>query len=506
MGAIKLVKLNKFYGGMSDDIRQDDATKFSISKHFDIFSNPNRLTPYRQHEADITFSDTSTDITEFALQYFLTTGSTLYGLGAVNQDFLGRLRVVEKTSLPTGDWSLSGTGTQTDAGSVFHESGIIYKDYIYVLRTSPNPNKGRLFKYGALSTGARTMNLNFGSDPLTTDDTTLSRYGRSTLGKDDRCYFAYENTVASTDGSTVSDADIQVPTDYNIKVLSTWKKFLVIGCTHIDNTDSKIYLWDYVSDDIDDVIDLGIGRLKVLGNIDDVLVVITEKSGGSLSINPIAEVKLWAGGAVQVLPVNIPLKDESGFTYTVNDGEIVDSSKLYFAIDSGLGTDLTGIYVVGRNVQGRWVVTMDRRLNNTTGVNQIDAIRKVGEFWWISHTPSENTVERTNDQEVYTTAILESQKIGSSEKDHQSIALAINHVALTSGQTMVVKYRANEESSWTTIMTSSKVDSLSKEATMEIDQNRNLKNFREMQFRLESTGGAEITGFLFKYRELDSTI
>jgi hypothetical protein len=505
MGAIKLVKLNKFFGGMSDDVREDDATKFAISKHFDIFSNPNRLTPYRQHEADITFSDTSNDITEFSVNYFLTTGAKLYGLGRVNSGFSGRLRVIEK-SMPSGDWSLSGTGSQTGAGNTFHDSGIIYKDYIYVLGTSATTNKGRLKKYGALSTGARTLNQNFGTDPLTTDDSTLSRTGRSVLGKDDRAYFAYENTVCSTDGSTVADADIQVPTDYNIKVLSTWKNFLVIGCTHINNTDSKFYLWDYVSDDITDVVDLGAGILRSLGNVDDVLVAVTQQRQTDLIINPIAEVKLWGGGAVQTLPINIPLKDESGNNYNVNEGEVIDSGKLYFAIDSGAGTDLTGIYVVGKNIQGRWAVTMDRRLNNTTGVNQVSAIKKAGEFWWISHTPTDDTVERTDDSATYTTAILESQKIGSPEKDHQSIALAINHVALTSGQTVVVKYRANEESSWTTIMTSSKLNALSKEATIEIDQNKNLKNFREMQFKLESTGGAEITGFLFKYRELDSTI
>ena len=504
MGAIKLVKLNRFDGGISDDIREDNATKFSISKHFDIFSNPNRLTPYRSHEADITFSDTSSDITEFAVKYFLTDGSTLYGLGRLDSGFT-RMRVVEK-AMPTGDWSLSGTGTQDDTGTPYQTSGIIYKDYIYVVKSSANANNGRLIKYGALSTGARTIDTNFGSDPFTTDDSSLTRVGRSTLGKDDRAYFAYENTLASTDGSTVADADLQVPTDYNIKVLATWKNLLVLGCTHINSTESKLYLWDYVSDDVTDMIDLGAGKLKSLGNVDDTLVMIIEQAQTSLIINPIAEIKFWKGGAVQTLPTNISLKDEDGTTYNVNDGEVVDSGKLYFAIESSSGTDLSGIYVVGKNAQGRWAVTMDRRLNNTTGVNQLSAIRKSGDYWWISHTPNSDTVERTNDQANYTTAVLESQKIGSPERDHQSMALAINHVALTSGQTVVVKYRVNETSSWTTIMTSSKVGTLSKEATMEIDQNKNLKNFREMQFKLESTGGAEITGFLFKYRELDSTI
>ena len=66
------IKINNFSGGISDDSRANSASQFIISKHFDIFSNPNRLTPYRSFETDTNDGSTSTGI---AGAYVGTSGS-----------------------------------------------------------------------------------------------------------------------------------------------------------------------------------------------------------------------------------------------------------------------------------------------------------------------------------------------------------------------------------------------------------------------------------------------
>src|SRR3990167_9585350 len=48
----KSITLKRFDGGISDDIREPSSNKFSITKHFDIYSNSYRLTPYRDVEDD----------------------------------------------------------------------------------------------------------------------------------------------------------------------------------------------------------------------------------------------------------------------------------------------------------------------------------------------------------------------------------------------------------------------------------------------------------------------
>ena len=71
MGKLIEIKLNNFSGGVSDDPREENATKFQITKHFDAFSQPNRLTPYRSLEADTNDGSTATGMKQYVVQDFL---------------------------------------------------------------------------------------------------------------------------------------------------------------------------------------------------------------------------------------------------------------------------------------------------------------------------------------------------------------------------------------------------------------------------------------------------
>ena len=62
----------------------------------------------------------------------------------------------------------------------------------------------------------------------------------------------------------------------------------------------------------------------------------------------------------------------------------------------------------------------------------------------------------------------------------------------TAGQ-VVLKFKKDEETSFTTIFTEATNDSISFSAVTSLP-----KDYKEIQFRIESTGGAEITGFTFK--------
>jgi hypothetical protein len=504
MARIQRVELKRFDGGHSDDVRTPSNNQYERVLNFDVFSNPSKLTPYRKKENDMTVNGTSSTMTEFHVKHFINNGTSLIGLGIVDSGLGGRLRVLEKTSLPAGDWTLSGTGTQTDAGTAYQTSGLIYKDYIYALRTSANNNKGRLFKYGALSTGVRVMDLRFGTDPFNIDDTTLSRTGRSSVGIDDRAYFPYENKLGSTDGSTVTDADISVPTDYNIKSTTAWRKFMAMGCTKTDNTNSRIYLWDYVSDDVSEVIDLGAGKLIAFGNVDDTLVAVMDSSRASLVLKPVVRVKIWSGGMVRTIK-ELPLFDADGNTYTVNEGEEVESGKLFFTIYDSTGTDLAGIYVVTKNKRGRWAVAIDQAINNTATVASFSAMKKMSDYWWVSHGAN-GTIDRTDNGANYTNSDVVMQKFGDPHKVHTLLAVGVSHVALGSGEAVEVQYRVNENTAWTTIFTSQDDNALSKMATLEVDQAKNFSDFSEAQIRAISTGGAEITGLRAKFVEQDNDL
>ena len=77
------ITVNDFFGGVSDDAREDNTTKFQVVKHFDIFSNPKRLTPYRSLEADTETSVSVTDLKQYSVNDFVyaSASALLYGLG-----------------------------------------------------------------------------------------------------------------------------------------------------------------------------------------------------------------------------------------------------------------------------------------------------------------------------------------------------------------------------------------------------------------------------------------
>jgi hypothetical protein len=50
MGKIIETKQNNFSGGISNDLRVNDFTKYSLIKNFDAFKFPNKLEPYHKLE------------------------------------------------------------------------------------------------------------------------------------------------------------------------------------------------------------------------------------------------------------------------------------------------------------------------------------------------------------------------------------------------------------------------------------------------------------------------
>ena len=77
---------------------------------------------------------------------------------------------------------------------------------------------------------------------------------------------------------------------------------------------------------------------------------------------------------------------------------------------------------------------------------------------------------------------------------------------MASGATLVLKYRKDEETSWTQIYSDGTDNSISHSAINIESSGDNLPEYKEIQFRIESTGGAEITGLKFKSEEIDKDL
>lgn len=136
-------QINSFYGGISDDVRKNTNTEFIISKHFDIFSNPNRLTPYRSFEADTNDGSTATGMKQYFVKDFLyaSASAKLYGLG---QTAGGLTKIVFKADATIGNWTLPASSE----GNAAVKNGCLveYKDYLWGFQGTT-----QVWKWGTLS-------------------------------------------------------------------------------------------------------------------------------------------------------------------------------------------------------------------------------------------------------------------------------------------------------------------------------------------------------------------
>ncbi len=137
------VQQNNWSSGISDDVRAISQNGFSIAKHFDIFSNPNRLTPYRSFEADTETSISSTDLKQYFVKDFLyaSASAKLYGLG---QTAGGLTKIVYKDDATTGLWTLPANSEGN--GAVKNGCLLEYKDYLWGFQGTT-----QVFKWGLLS-------------------------------------------------------------------------------------------------------------------------------------------------------------------------------------------------------------------------------------------------------------------------------------------------------------------------------------------------------------------
>jgi hypothetical protein len=116
MGQIFEQKITNFSGGMSDDSRQPLNNVGSLIKHFNIFDNPYKLTPYRSTEVDTATNVSSTDAKLYDIRNFqLGSDGKLYALGKVVATSYPK--VVKKTDPTTGNWlSSAGNNIATAEG------------------------------------------------------------------------------------------------------------------------------------------------------------------------------------------------------------------------------------------------------------------------------------------------------------------------------------------------------------------------------------------------------
>jgi len=491
------IQINDFNGGISDDPRKSSINEFQLTKHFDIFSAPKRLIPYRSLEADTETSVSTTDLKQYFVRDFLyPTGSgKLYGLG---QTGAGLTKILQKTLAESGLWTTPATSEGN--GAVQNGCFVEYKDYAWGFQGTT-----QVFRWGVLS-GTPSITNSQGTVG------TITSVAQGLIAKDDNLYLPYNNKLARVNASsTVTDAVLTLPTQFKITSICNFGNYLAIACAPISTFagNSKVFLWNLTSSDAQEAIDWGEGELRILENIEGFLVGITDRylnnatgaGRGSMIVS------VYSGGSPQVFK-EIFTQALVGKTMPIS--KAVENNRIFWAakiMTNSAGTEyVEGIWSFGRkNTNFLHTLTLDI-IDENINTSGIQAFGTAANFFFIAHS-NDGSVDKTNDAATYTfTSVCESQifDFGDITSDKRLDSLKVFFRKLATGETITAKYRIDGATAWTTIGSASTDGDLSHTFLSIEATDTPFASFREVEFRIESTGGAEPLGFRAKATILDN--
>jgi hypothetical protein len=478
MAKLQQIKISNFSGGISDDIRKPSISEFSITKHFDIFTNPNRMIPYRSLETDTNDGSTATGMKQYFLKDFLysSTDAKLFGLG---QTAGGLTKIVYKADATTGNWTLPANSEGN--GAVKNGCFVEFKDYLWGFQGT-----NQLWRWGLLS-GTPTI-----TNSQATVASTITSVAQGIIASDANLYLPYNNTlVRIAPGLTITDAAISVPTNFKITSLANFGNYLAIGCAPIAsfNGVSKVFIWNLSSDLFTETLEFGEGDLRVIETIEGMIVGISDRylNNATGAGRGSMVVQTYVGGSPQVVK-EIFTQALTGTTIPLS--KAVKNNRLFWSakiMTNSAGTTYNeGIWSYGRkNANYPYTLTLDviDENINTSGIQGFGA---AGNYFFIGHS-------------VYAfTSVYESQIY---DGGNPSITKNLRRFELTTAPIVAgsatVKYRRNAETDWTTIGTLSTVGAVGRHFYNIESTQAEFGSFGEVQFRIESTGGVEITSFTF---------
>lgn len=504
MGKIIEEKIQDFSGGITSNVRTANSSMAQAIANFDIYTDPHRLIPYYDSE------DGNSNITNDTMQAWtiaIRTGTTysLYGLG--RQTATNKARIFYKDLTTGASTDLDDNGWTETANNTATQATPSYNCFVYYPRTG--------YIYGA-HTGTHIYRYDPSGSGAFSDTHQALSYTNIAQGlvhsKDRILYIPYDNKIAKNDNGSWTTAALTLADDIYITSICEYGNMMAIACAPLSGIGkSRVILWDLDStaNTITEKIDWGSGVLKVLEEVDGNLIGITLDGGNSTRNTNKIVIKYYDGHNSQVLRV----LDSGSSTPTLTLSKQKIDNRLYFLASSTLNnTPLFGIWSVGKNLNGQFVVTLDRTFYNDTLTTAavLFSFFYVGTYAFCTFTNNSTYyLTKTNDTASYTaTSFFETTKrdFGDPSVQKSLKGVTITNEPLPANSIVVVRYKTDEDTSWTEIFRYSTQNGISHDAINIESGGATLPEYKEIQFRIESTGGAVITGLSYKAEVLDNKL
>lgn len=510
--------INRFDGGIDNDPRAPFEGSARMISHFDTYTNPRKLIPYRSTESGDDAPTTSKKRRFTALRVTIggTTKNVVYALGVQSGTSNPQILYKDLTNSGAGandlgdnTWSAPGnnngsaTSVQTECFVFYAKQTRLYfgKSLRYITDMDPQ---------GSAAEGGNITDL--------TSYTTIAQ--GIVHSKDDILYIPYDNKIAKNNAGTWTNAALTLPTHFVITSICEYGDYIAVGARHIAGIgSSRVFLWDRDSTltTLSENIDWGEGTLRVLEEIEGDLIGITDKAVSyAFNFNTSLIFKRYRFGmnAAQI----ITILQSDGTTNSLSaDKQKIDNRLFFGGRFKFNGAVREGIFSIGRgNSPTGYTIVHEQLVNNDTALtdstnSEITGFLKVGDHWFISYKDnSTEAVSKTVANNVGTASRYLSYSIyekrfatEGSGKKKDLVGVTVTYEYLPADASVELFYRTDQNTSWTQIMVDSTDNSISKSAvTADTDGDGDYdaglpKDYKEIEFRIRSRGAAEITSLSF---------
>ena len=485
-------RFRNYSGGIAQDARSEQVNQYQISRHFDTFQFDNKLQPHRDWETDESFGGgAKTD----EIVKFLIDGENgvLYGYGkndaGANQPQLYK----KSTSDITSSWTDVANGTTGTSGVRDPNLFSYYQGNIYGWRANQN-----LWEY------------DISADSFTDSRMTASASWTNASGglvhlQDASLLFGHDNFLSRVKDGVASEKILTLSADHRISDIDQKGIYALIAMAPLRNSGSSyLAIWDTADGNAVPVpqesIDLGEGTVVYVGNVGGTIVCVMQVGSALYGNLRLAVKEIRGTGAFEVLSLDL---EELGASLTPNT-KTYESGNLMFPIVTSLDGANTGLVKIGPHPStGQLSISLDRHIE-VTAIQGCFASRGIV---WVGHG-TDGSISRTSDTRQYSTSLASvyeslvnhDMPIADKEKEKTLQKVLITTEPLPASGSIVVKYKTEHDSTWqsfTPDITNSTNDSTVTEF------NPSIRHFYDIEFRVESLGGATITGGSYRYQTLD---
>lgn len=499
MGKTITTIIDRFDGGLSEDKRDGWSysggtfftNKYSITKHFDALTFPHKLVPYTKTQA------CDNEQKSYNIRKFQYANGRLYGLGDPTSGNATRIQIYETLVGGTDSWSAStnGTGTTvTKTTNVFFSYTISGVVYLYAMtggdRISKFDSSG-----GAFTDSERSVTYTF------------SWQAQPVLHPSDNIAYFFADNVIHANNAGVWATAITLPSSLRIVSACPFGNYLALGCVTTDtfNVRSIVYLWDRDSSltTLSERIDFGEGILKHLANLNNKLIGVMDFYR-EIGVGDAKQSRVYikqANGQFATILNELTCDAVTTPAGSIANTNFIRTNRMYFPMAAKLNGDTRfGIWVVDELGRATLAI-VEEEVNTTSG--SYEGIYATGNVWWIAHS-ADGSVNRS----TYTLNSYSSTNASTYESliftgGNSSVTKKLSRVKvltepLPSAATIVLKYRKDEETSWTQIFSYSTTSGISHAAINIESTGATLPTYKEIQFQILSTNGASPTGLYFE--------